>query len=105
MLTYGIRAPYAASLLPITTKLQNAAIVLNKFERGWFHLSTLIAGWVVGEGKSMGLSSSSWMPLVSERRRLVCEPNIFVSWGLAGWTETGWSSIGGETTQVEEPVF
>jgi hypothetical protein len=24
-LTYGIKAPYAASLLPMTTKLQNAA--------------------------------------------------------------------------------
>ena len=102
-LTYGIRAPYAASLLPITTKLQKAAIVLKKFERGWFQTSTFSAGCVVGEGRSTGLSSSSLMPLVSERRRLVCDPRIFASCGLAGYEEMGWSSTGCSTTQVVEP--
>jgi hypothetical protein len=51
----------------------------------------------------MGLSSS-WIPLVSERRRLVRESITFASWGFAGG-EMGWSSTGGAMTHVEEPVF
>jgi hypothetical protein len=33
-LTYGIKAPYAASLLPMTTKLQKAAPILKRFDLG-----------------------------------------------------------------------
>lgn len=83
----------------MTTKLQKAAIVLNRFDRGWFHRSAWIAECVVGEGRSVG-ESSSRIPLSgSEMRRLLLEPATSALSGLV----MECISTGGEMTHVDDP--